>query len=175
MNAFDIVIAVITGFFIIRGLFRGFIKEFFSIIGVFVGYFAAARYYAGIASLAPDDIINPAYVPIISFLCIFTIIYIIISVLGVIIKYLLKITILGWVDRLFGALSGTVKGILIAAVLLVALVTFLPSDAPLIVRSHLAPYLVSTTEKMALVLPKEMRFQFESNLKAVKKSMAARP
>ncbi len=173
MNSFDILIAVITGFCMVRGLFRGFIKEFFSIIGVFAGFFAATRYYGSIASLISGEIINPAYLPLVAFMVVFTLIYLIISVLGVIIKYLLKITILGWVDRVFGAISGTLKGALIAAVLMLALVAFLPAGSPFLTRSHLAPYLISTTEKMVLVVPKAVRQQFNENLKAVKKGLAA--
>ena len=175
MNAFDILITVITGFFIIRGLFRGFIKEFFSILGVFAGFFVATRYYGAAASLIPGDILNPAYLSIVGFLILFIFVYFIISVLGVIIKYLLKITMLGLVDRAFGAIAGTFKGVLITTVLLLALVAFLPAGSPFITRSRLAPHLISTTEKMAFVLPKEMRLQFTANLKAVKKGLAVHP
>ena len=175
MNAFDILFALITGFFIIRGLFRGFIKEFFSIIGVFAGFFVATRYYGAAASLIPGGILNPAYLSIVGFLILFMLLYFIISVLGVIIKYLLKITILGWVDRVFGAISGTFKGVLITTVSLLALVAFLPAGPSFITRSRLSPHLISITEKMALVLPKEMRLQFTANLKAVKKGLAVHP
>lgn len=171
MNTFDILIVVITGFCLIRGLFRGFIKEFFSIIGVFVGFFLAARYYGVPADWISGEIINPQYLPIVGFLAVFVFIYFIISVLGVIIKYLLKITILGWVDRLFGAVSGIFKGVFTGTVLLLALVTFLPAGSPAITRSHLAPYLISTTEKMVLVVPKAFRQQFNEKLKTVKKGL----
>jgi len=59
--------------------------------------------------------------------------------------------------------------------LLLALVAFLPAGSPFITRSRLAPHLISTTEKMAFVLPKEMRLQFTANLKAVKKGLAVHP
>jgi len=47
MNALDVVIAVIVGFCLIRGIFRGLIKELSSIIGVFAGFYFAgnAEYY----------------------------------------------------------------------------------------------------------------------------------
>ncbi len=171
MNTFDIVIAVLIAFFIIRGVFRGFVKEFFSIVGVFVGFLGAMRYYERLAALITGEIINPAYLPIVAFLVIFAVVYFIISVSGVIIKYLLKITLLGWVDRILGAISGGLKGGLISAVFLLVLITFLPAGSPLVTRSHLAPHLLSTIEKMALVLPKEMHRRYNGNIKAVKKGL----
>lgn len=170
MYAFDIVIISIVGFFLIRGIFRGSIKECFSIIGVFVGFFAAVTFYRSAAQLLAGWIANQGYLSLLSFMVIFSFIYVIISISGVIIKYLLKITILGWVDRIFGAIFGALKGGLIAAVLLLALITFLPPGAPIIKDSNLSPYIFMATEKMALVLPKEMKSQFTDKVNDLKKA-----
>lgn len=173
MYAFDIVIISIVGFFLIRGIFRGFIKEFFSIIGVFIGFFAALMFYRSAVQLLSGWIANQGYLGLLSFMVIFLFVYVSISVLGVIIKYLLKITILGWVDRIFGAVFGALKGGLITAVLLLALITFLSSKTALIRDSRLSPYVFLASEKMALVLPKEMKQQFNLKVKDVKKGWAA--
>ncbi|MBW1983457.1 MAG: CvpA family protein, partial [Deltaproteobacteria bacterium] len=45
MNTFDIIIAAIFGYCLVRGLFRGLIKELASIIGVLSGFYAAYTYY----------------------------------------------------------------------------------------------------------------------------------
>ena len=42
MNILDILIVVIVGFCLVRGIFRGIVKEITSIIGVFVGFFLVA-------------------------------------------------------------------------------------------------------------------------------------
>ncbi|MBW2176094.1 MAG: CvpA family protein, partial [Deltaproteobacteria bacterium] len=41
MTILDVLMIVIVGFCLIRGVFRGLIKEISSIIGVFAGYYAA--------------------------------------------------------------------------------------------------------------------------------------
>ena len=41
MNILDILIAVIVGFCLVRGIFRGIIKELTSIVGVVAGFFAS--------------------------------------------------------------------------------------------------------------------------------------
>ncbi len=126
MNPLDIVIAIITSFCLIRGLFRGFVKELSSIIGVMGGYYAAYTYYPELSAYLSGLISGKAYHNIISFLILFCGIYLIISILGVLIKYILKIAYLGWVDRVCGALFGSVKGLLIVSVILIGLATFLP-------------------------------------------------
>ena len=44
MNYLDIIIVVILSYCVIRGVFRGLIKELSSIIGVFGGFYAAYTY-----------------------------------------------------------------------------------------------------------------------------------
>ncbi len=170
MYAFDIVIISIVGFFLIRGIFRGSIKECFSIIGVIVGFLAALTFYSATAQLFAGWVTNQGYLNLLNFMAIFLIVYVIISVSGVIIKYLLKISILGWVDHIFGAIFGALKGGLIAGVLLLALISFLPAGAPIIRDSNLSPYVFMATEKMALILPKEMKTQFTGKVNDLKKA-----
>ena len=162
--------ACIIGFYLIRGLFRGFIKEFFSIIGVFIGFFLAFTYYDTLEKYLSGWITHPNYLPLLSFFTIFLSVYILISLLGVVIKYLLRITILGWVDRLFGVVFGASKGALIGSILLLVLITFLPNGSPFLSGSRLSPYLLPAVEKMALVVPKPMKHQFAGNAKTLKKA-----
>ncbi|MHC4244849.1 MAG: CvpA family protein, partial [Planctomycetota bacterium] len=138
MNPFDILILVILGYCAVRGLFRGLVKEVSSIIGVLGGFYAAYSYYALLANLLTRLISDTAYRNILSFLIIFCCVLIIINVLGIIIRYLLNIAFLGWVDRIFGLAFGMTKGILIVSVLFIILTAFLPKGAPIIKNSLLA-------------------------------------
>jgi membrane protein required for colicin V production len=90
--------------------------------------------------------------------------------LGVIIKYLLNIAFLGWADRICGAGFGTIKGILIVSVLLISLTAFLPSGAPIVKNSILAPFVTTISEKLAKVISKEMKLLYEAKVKEFKKS-----
>ena len=169
MNFFDIIIVIILAYCVIRGVFRGLVKEISSIIGVLGGYYAAYSYYPVIAGVLKRWISNTAYLNILSFLIIFCGVFIIISVLGVVIKYVLNIAFLGWVDRICGAGFGITKGILIASVLLITLTTFLPKNAPVVKNSLLAPYVTLVSEKMAKVVSKDMKNSFAAKIAALKK------
>ena len=168
MNALDIVIGIILVFTLVRGIFRGLVEEISSIIGVFGGIYGAVFYYPAAAQFLKRWISDPSYVNIIGFLVIFAGIFILVGILGVLIKYLLNIASLGWFDRLCGAAFGTLKGILIASVLLLALTAFLPGGTPLIKSSRLAPHVAIITESLVKIIPQDMKNRFSEKFKEVK-------
>jgi membrane protein required for colicin V production len=164
MNPFDIAIVVIVGYSLIRGLFRGLVKEVSSIIGVLGGFYAAYSYYPVLAKLLTHVVSDPGWVNILSFLLIFVAVIIMVNILGIIIKYLLNITFLGWVDRLGGIAFGLLKGVLIVSVLFMILTAFLPKKTPLLGNSTLAPHVAWVSENMAKVVSRDMRLQFFARL-----------
>jgi len=170
MNPFDILIIVILSYSLIRGLFRGLVKEISSLIGVLGGFYAAYTYYNHLAGLLSGLIKDTSYLNILSFLIIFCGVLIVVSVLGVIIKYLMNIAFLGWVDRVCGVLFGFAKGILIVSVLFISLTAFLPKGSNFIKKSVLAPHVSWVSEKMAKVVSQEMKQDFMSKLGELKKA-----
>ncbi|MDL2121752.1 MAG: CvpA family protein [Deltaproteobacteria bacterium] len=163
-------IVIVFGFCLIRGFFRGFIKEMSSIIGVLGGFYAAYTYYLEVASPLSGWISDKSYLYIISFLIVFCGVFLIISIIGVVIKYILNIAFLGWIDRICGAGFGIIKATLIVSVLFIALTAFLPKGAPIVKDSMLSPHVSFISEKMAKVIPKDMKHQFVSKIEELKKA-----
>ena len=170
MNPFDILIIVILGYSLIRGLFRGLVKEISSVIGVFGGFYAAYTYYQNLADLLSGLIQDISYLNILSFFIIFCGVLIVVSVLGVIIKYLLNIAFLGWVDRIGGVIFGLAKGILIVSVIFLSLTAFLPQGSAFIKNSVLAPHVSWVSERMAKVVSQQMKQDFIRKLGELKKA-----
>ena len=168
MNPFDILIIIILVYCVVRGLFRGLVKEVSSIFGVLGGFYAAYSYYPPVANLLTRLVTDEAYRNILAFLIIFCCVLILINVLGIIIKYLLNVAFLGWVDRVFGLLFGMTKGILIVSVLFIILTTFLTKGAPIIKNSLLAPHVMLVSENMAKVVSADMKKKFQKNLDELK-------
>lgn len=169
MNALDVLIAVIFGFCLIRGIFRGLVKELSSIIGVFAGYYFAYSYYGYAAEFLSRWMANPGYASILAFLIVFCGVFLLISIVGVVLKYLMKITFLGWVDRICGAGFGGIKGILIVSVLLVIFTAFLPKGAPVLKNSLLTPHVVRVSQNLVKVVPRDMKKEFSAKLDQLKK------
>lgn len=170
MNPFDIFIIIVLSYSIIRGLFRGLVKEVSSIIGVLGGFYAAYSYYPLVAKLLTSIIKEQSYLNILSFLIIFCGILIVISILGVVIKYLLNVAYLGWIDRICGVGFGLIKGILIVTVIFIILTTFLSKGTPLIKKSILAPHVIWISEKMVGLVSDDMKKDFFTKLDEFKKA-----
>jgi membrane protein required for colicin V production len=168
MNALDIVIGIILVFGLVRGIFRGLMEEVASIIGIFGGIYGAVFYYPAAAGFLGRWIHNSAYANIIGFLLIFGLIFFLVGLLGVLIKYLLNIASLGWFDRMCGAGFGVVKGILIVSVLLFALTTFLPTGTPIIKTSRLAPHVAVITESLVKIIPQDLKKRFSDKYREMK-------
>jgi membrane protein required for colicin V production len=173
LNTFDIIIILIVGYCVIRGVFRGIIKEASSIIGVLAGLYAAYTYYPTLSNnLAhfKNMFSSAGVMNIVSFLVIFFVVFMSVSALGILIKMMLKIIFLSWVDRLFGALFGMIKGVMIVSAILLVLTTFLSSGTPVIAQSVLCPYVSSIAETMSRFSSSGMRHEFNSKLDVAKKS-----
>jgi len=170
MNPFDILIIVVLGYSLVRGLFRGLVKEVSSLIGVLGGFYAAYTYYKMLAGLLAGLIHDTSYLNILSFLIIFCGVLIVVGVLGVVIKYLLNIAFLGWVDRIGGVTFGILKGILIVSILFITLTAFLPKGTAFIQNSELAPHVSWISEKMAKAISEEMKQDFKAKLAELKKA-----
>ena len=170
MNLFDMMVIVIFAFCVIRGVFRGLIKELSSIVGVLAGFYAAYSYYTVIAKPLSRWLTNPAYANILGFLIIFCLIFLVVSIIGIVIKYLMNIAFMGWVDRICGAAFGAIKGVLIIAVLLIVFTAFLSKGTPFMKESLLAPHIAVISEKMAKVVSQDMKRQFTVKIQELKKT-----
>ncbi|MCD6185467.1 MAG: CvpA family protein [Deltaproteobacteria bacterium] len=170
MNPLDMLIVVILSFCMIRGVFRGLVSELFAIIGVLSGFYTAYTYYLKIANPLSAWVSNRAYLNISSFLIIFCVTFLVINFLGLLVRYILNIVFLGWVDRIFGSIFGLIKGILIVSILLIAFTSFLDKGAPVIRNSILSKHVMLISENMARVVTKDMKKKFTKKIKVLKKA-----
>lgn len=170
MNLLDYALALILGYCLVRGIFRGLIKELSSIVGVLGGFYAAYSYYPQLAKPLSRWFETTGYANIVSFLLLFVGVYLIISIAGVIIKYLMNIAFLGWTDRLCGALFGACKGILIVSVVVAMLTTFLTQNAAILRESIIARHTIGLSATMVRVTSTDMKSLFDTHFKELKKT-----
>ena len=169
MNTFDIAVIVIVSFCLIRGLFKGLIGEVSGIIGVVAGFYGAYTYYPMITVYGKEWIENPGIRNIIAFFVLFCAILIIIGIVSMLIRKLLNLVFLGWVDRTFGLIFGAAKGILIVSVLFIMVTTFLPKNTSLFTDSKLSIHVAKVSEAMTVFVSKNNRGDFSKHLEEIKK------
>jgi membrane protein required for colicin V production len=165
VNLLDYILAVILGYCLIRGIFRGLVKELAALIGVLGGFYFAFNYYPQMTKTLERWITTAAYAQIVSFLILFFGVYLVVSIAGVIIKYLMNIAWLGWTDRLTGALFGAVKGVLIISVIVAILTTFLPKDTHFLRDSLLVRHTMGISSLLVRIASADMKTLFDTHLK----------
>ena len=168
MNAFDIVIIVIVSFCLIRGAFKGLVGEVSGIIGVVAAFYGAYTYYSLITVYAEKWIENSGIRNILAFFLIFCVILILIGFVSLLIRKLLNLVFLGWVDRTFGLLFGAAKGVLIVSVIFIMITSFSPKSPDFINTSKLAPYVAKVSEAMTVFVSKDTRKIFFEKLEQIK-------
>ena len=167
MNAFDVIAIVVIAFCMIRGLFRGLIGEVAGIIGVVAGFYGAYTYYPLIAAYAEKWIQNQGIRNLAAFFILFCAILIIVSLISVLIRKLLNLIFLGWVDRTFGLVFGAAKGLLIVSVMFIMIASFIPKDSNIIRGARLSPYVAQISRSMTLFVSKNTRKDFVKKLEGI--------
>lgn len=170
MNPFDMLAAVILGYCIIRGIFRGLIREAASIIGMVAGFYLSYSNYKSLSPILARWMPNFAYLDIASFIILFCAVLMIVTGLGILIRLILKFALLGMFDRILGALFGALKGALIVSLLFMLLISFLPpGGVAMVSKSRFSPYVNAVSKGIALVIPETMKNSFTNNINELKK------
>jgi len=169
MNLLDLAFIIILGSCFIRSIFKGLVKEWFSLIGIFTGFILASLFHLETTMLLTKWISNAPHLNIFSFLIIFFGIYMFISIVGNILSRVLNIDFPNLVNRSVGAGFGTIEGILIISVLLLIFTAFFTKDAPAISGSFLVPYVAPISERMAAVASRDIKHNFFTKIKGYKK------
>jgi len=143
MTIFDIVVCSILGLSLLSSLFKGFVKEAFSLLSYLGGFLLAIKYQRGFAQVLMENISSKPIAKVIAFVTIYVLTSIIISLMGKVIRSMLVSgTKLSIFDRLMGGIVGFGRGMVI-----VIAVTFPLQFFPEIMRkvtkdSETIPYLV---------------------------------
>ena len=123
INIFDLVIIALVTILGLKGLFRGFIKEFFALVGIVGGVFIASRLSNDtgdiINSIIPME--NENTILLAGFVVALVIFWIIAYLLGAILEKVFKMSGLGIFDRILGFIFGAGKIFLLFAIIAYAM------------------------------------------------------
>lgn len=125
MNRTDLIIAVILAIGAITGYRKGFLAELFFLFAIVLGVFLGFKLMgAGVEYLAREFNADTAVLPYISFLIIFLIVVILVTLIGKSIKNSLDKTFLGQMDSWAGAGLGIIKYAFLISVIIWLLEAF---------------------------------------------------
>ncbi len=153
MSWLDIILIIILIIPTLIGLKIGVIKALLSLAGIVVGVVLAGRYSDSLAGVLPF-ISDSGWAKIVAFAIIVIVVMIIASVLAAVIKWFASAILLGWVNRLGGAVLGFIVGAVFCGALLTMWVKFLGiGDA--VAGSALANVLLDGFPIVLALLPAE--------------------
>jgi len=124
MNWLDIIVLLILAIPTLIGLSRGLIRTVLPLFGIMLGVFLAGRFYGAMGGWLGTWLESEAQADIIGFLVVFGLTLGVVIVISELLSKFVKLTLLGWVDRLGGALLGLVVGAFIASVILAGVTKF---------------------------------------------------
>ena len=153
MSWLDIAVIVIIGIATLIGLKIGIIKAVLTLAGVIVGVLLAGRFYVVLAdqlTFIPQETLAR----VVAFAIILMVVVLIASIIAGVLKWLASIILLGWVNRLGGALLGLIMGSVLCGAVLAMWTKFLGISDP-IAESALATFLLDRFPMVLALLPGE--------------------
>jgi len=123
ISIFDIVIVSITVLLGLKGLFRGFIKEVFGLIGIVGGIFVASRAATDIGEYISPLLAleNESSIKLVGFIAGLIGFWVVMYIVGLILSKMSSMSGLGIIDRTFGFIFGAGKVFLIVSRIIYAL------------------------------------------------------
>ena len=162
MTTFDIFIFSILGISIVLSLFKGFVKEIFSLLSYLGGYLMAAHYQQSFAQVFIEIIPSKAIAKLIAFIAIYIFTAIIISLIGRVFRsMIISATKLSIFDRLIGGVVGFGKGLIIIVAIIYPIQFFPNISQKLTQDSQTAPYLAKVLQ---LINQKSASFDIRGKL-----------
>ena len=153
MNWLDIVILVLIAISTFLGLRTGIIKAALSLVGVIVGVILAGHYYVPLSEQL-SFISQAGVARTVAFAIILVGVIVLAAVLASLLKRVVSVVMLGWVNRLGGAVFGLAMGAIFCAAVLATWVGFLGTGET-IIQSIITPVLLDYFPVVLALLPSE--------------------
>jgi len=119
MNFVDILIWAVLLSFVVKGFWKGFVKEACSLLGLLVGGWAAFKYDHYLAEAIRPLIHLPHSIALVlSFICIFIFLGLLFYLFGYLLTVVCKIMLLGGINRIGGVIFGFLEGALLLCMVL---------------------------------------------------------
>lgn len=158
LSILDWVIVLIVLLSVLQAIGQGFFYEFFSLVGVIAGYLLAAWEYPWVAAWYERYVNSPWTANIAGFFTIFVLVMVLAGALGRLIRSIVQGVGLRWFDRLLGAPFGFIRGVVISAVMVLALAAFAPEWG--LQQSRIAPFVLITSRGLVWAAPADLRQRF---------------
>jgi len=158
LNYFDYILIAIVGLSMVLSLWRGFVREIISLIGLVAAFLIASRVSASAGSFLGQWISNGTLADIAGFGLVFVIIMLLVGIIGAIIRKLVDLADLTATDRTLGVFFGLARGLMLIALCFLVYTSYTKPDASWLKKSLLAPYAISLGDLLGKAIPEGYPF-----------------
>jgi membrane protein required for colicin V production len=171
VNWLDITIIIIIATSVIGSVLQGLTRELIALAALVTGALAALWWHPEAARHLEPYTSSPAVAGFVGFFIILVAFILAGWVVSKLLGMLVKAAGLQWFDRVLGAAFGLLRGVLTAAILVLALVAFRPGPAPAesVANSTLAPTVLYCSRTVMMMAPRSLKQGFESGLEQVRR------
>lgn len=171
MNLLDAVLLAITTVFTVRGVLRGLVLEVASLAGILVGLLAASSCYETLAPwIMRTAHLNEGTARIITFVLLLAGTVLLLHIAARLLRGLLRLVSLGWLDRIAGGAIGFAKAGVLACLAVLLITAFIPPHTDLIATSRLVPVINKANEAaLQHLVPEDLRRRFEAGKSALER------
>jgi membrane protein required for colicin V production len=163
MNILDIIIIAIVALFILRGLWKGLVRQIIGIAGAVVAVIVAIK-FSGVMAAKFLTGFQPSTGYIIMFLAILVACMIAASLIAALIGKLTSAVGLGIPNRIAGGILGGLKGYFLMAAIVLILIAFLPPKNHILTGSSTLKYVRPMSDMMNNFAPNAIASRFKANI-----------
>lgn len=113
MNAIDITALIIVGYFLVKGLFNGLVREVLQFVGLCLAVVGAYFFKPLVLPLLPESLREIDWLVLLGPVILFVLILLIFNVLAKLITRSLRVLALSGINRFLGGLFGAAKALLL--------------------------------------------------------------
>jgi membrane protein required for colicin V production len=149
MNFLDIAILVVLAAFLVKGIWRGLLRELCAFVGLLTGAFLAIRFGRSLGALTAETLhLSPKVSAVLAYVTLFLATVIFFAVLGSVLSRFVQLIFLGGLNRVAGGFFGLAEGVLLLALVLfgASAAGLPPTAAGVFQKSRLAPPFVHLGE-----------------------------
>jgi len=165
LNFVDYILIAIVGLSMVLSLWRGFVREIISLIGLVAAFLIASRLSGQTGEMLGEWITNPTAADIAGFALVFVGVMIVVALIGAIIRRLVDMAALTATDRTLGIFFGAARGMLLIALCFLVYTSYTKPDAPWLQQSKLSPYAIELGDMLGGMIPAGYPFSRQGGAK----------
>lgn len=169
MTGLDWLILMVVAASMLMAAGQGIFVEMFSLAGAVLGFLLAAWNHARVAAWFAPYVKSDAVAAAAGFLTIFVVVLFGVGLAGRSVSWMMKHAGLSWYDRVLGAVFGFVRGVVVATVVVMGLLAFVP-ESRITSGSAFGPYLIAGGRMVSKLAPADVRERFARGVESVRKA-----